>query len=87
VRQLKLRIPTALAILSLLALAPIATAADEDGDAGDLPATAQDLTGAGIDTINGTVADATDIDMYRVCVDGGGTFSASSVGPGTSVDT
>ena len=85
-RQLKLRIPTALAILSLLALAPAASAADEDGDAGDLPATAQDLTGAGVATINGTVADANDIDMYRVCVDGGGTFSASSV-VGTSVDT
>ena len=55
-RQLKLRIPTALAILSLLVLAPVATAADEVGDAGDLPATAQDLTGAGVDTINGTVA-------------------------------
>jgi hypothetical protein len=86
VRQLKLRIPTALAILSLLALAPVATAADEDGDAGDLPATAQDLTGAGVDTINGSVAEAADIDMYRVCVGGGGSFSVSSVG-GTSVDT
>jgi hypothetical protein len=86
VRQLKLRIPIALAILSLLALAPAAGAADEVGDAGDLPATAQDLTAAGVDTINGAVADATDIDMYRVCVDGGGSFSASSIG-GTSVDT
>ena len=86
-RQLKLRIPTALAILSLLVLAPVATAADEVGDAGDLPATAQDLTGAGVDTINGTLADSTDIDMYRVCVDGGGSFSASSIGGGTSVDT
>jgi hypothetical protein len=86
VRLLELRIPTALAILSLLALAPAAGAADEDGDAGDLPATAQDLTSAGVDTISGSVADATDIDMYRVCVDGGGGFSASSVG-GTSVDT
>jgi hypothetical protein len=86
VRQLKLRIPTALAILSLLALAPVAAAADEEGDAGDLPATAQDLTGAGVDTISGTIADASDIDMYRVCVDGGGSFSASSVG-GTAVDT
>jgi hypothetical protein len=86
VRQLKLRIPTALAILSLLALAPTAGAADENGDAGDLPVTAQDLTGSGVATINGAIADATDIDMYRVCVDGGGTFSASSVG-GTSVDT
>jgi hypothetical protein len=85
VRQLELRIPTALAILSLLVLAPVAAAADEDGDAGGLPATAQDLTGAGVNTINGTLDDA-DIDMYEVCVDGGGTFSASSVG-GTSVDT
>jgi hypothetical protein len=55
VRQLELRIPTALAILSLLALAPVANAADEDGDAGDLPATAQDLTGAGVGAINGTI--------------------------------
>ena len=86
-RQLKLRIPTALAILSLLVLASVATAADEDGDAGDLPATAQDLTGAGVDTINGSVRDSTDIDMYRVCVDGGGSFSASSIGGSTSVDT
>jgi hypothetical protein len=86
VRRLELRIPTALAILSLLALAPAATAADEQGDAGDLPATAQDLTGAAVSTINGTVASSSDIDMYRVCVDGGGTFSASSVG-GTAVDT
>jgi hypothetical protein len=86
VSHLKLRIPTALAILSLLSLAPVAGAADEQGDAGDLPATAQDLTGAGVDTINGTIADATDIDMFRVCVDGGATFSASSVG-GTAVDT
>jgi hypothetical protein len=86
VRQLKLRIATALATLSLLALAPAAGAADEVGDAGDLPATAQDLSGADVDTINGTAADPSDIDMYRVCIGGGGTFSASSVG-GTSVDT
>jgi hypothetical protein len=86
VRHLKLRISTALAILSLLSLAPVASAADEQGDAGDLPATAQDLTGAGVDTISGTLAGAADIDMYRVCLDGGGTFSASSVG-GSTVDT
>jgi hypothetical protein len=86
VRHSKTRIPTALAILSLLSLAPIASAADEQGDAGALPATAQDLTGPGLETINGSVADAEDIDMYRVCLDGGGTFSASAVG-GTAVDT
>jgi hypothetical protein len=78
-------ISTALAILSLLAFAPVASAADEEGDAGDLPATAQDLT-AGVDTITGSVAGSSDIDMYRVCLDGGGGFSASSVG-GTTVDT
>jgi Bacterial Ig domain len=87
VRQLNPRIPAALAILSLLALAPAAGAADEVGDAGDLPATAQDLSGGGVETINGSVEHSEDIDMYRVCVDGGGTFSASSVHAGTSVDT
>ena len=85
-RRLDTRIPTALAVLSLLALAPAASAADEQGDAGDLPATAQDLSGAAVETISGTVAGSSDIDMYRVCVDGGRSFSASSVG-GTEVDT
>jgi hypothetical protein len=86
VRHSKTRTPTALAILSLLLLAPVASAAGEQGDAGNLPATAQDLTGAGLDRIDGSIADAADIDMYRVCLDGGGSFSASAVG-GTSVDT
>jgi hypothetical protein len=85
VRHLTTPISTALAILSLLTFAPVAGAADEEGDAGNLPATAQDLS-AGVDTITGTVAGSSDIDMYRVCLDGGGSFSASSVG-GTTVDT
>jgi hypothetical protein len=79
-------ISTALAILSLLSLAPVAIPADEDGDAGDLPATAQDLTGSPVDRIDGAIAESADIDMYRVCLDGDGSFSASSVG-GTTVDT
>jgi hypothetical protein len=77
----------ALASLALLSLAPTATAADEVGDAGDLPATAQDLTGAPVDSIRGELAGDTDVvDMYRLCLDGGGSFSASTVG-GSSVDT
>ena len=43
--------------LIALALAPSALAADEQGDAGDVPATAQDLTQAQLTTINGQVAD------------------------------
>jgi hypothetical protein len=76
----------ALASLVLLLLAPAANAADEVGDAGDLPATAQDLTGAPVESIAGTLVEGTDIDMYRLCLDGGGSFSASAVG-GTAVDT
>jgi hypothetical protein len=86
VRHPKIRIPTVLAILSLLSLAPAAGAAGEEGDAGDLPATAQDLRGAGVERIDGVISDAGDVDMYRLCVDGGGRFSASAVG-GTAVDT
>jgi hypothetical protein len=86
VRHPKILIPAVLAILSLLSLAPFASAAGEAGDAGDLPATAQDLTGAAVDRIDGTLGEATDVDMYRLCLDGGGSFSASAVG-GTAVDT
>jgi hypothetical protein len=86
VRPVKTFILPALASLALLSLAPAANAADEVGDAGDLPATAQDLTGAAVESINGTFSEGTDIDMYRVCLDGGGSFSASTVG-GTAVDT
>jgi hypothetical protein len=86
VRHLKIRISTALAALSLLLLAPAAGAAVEDGDAGDLPATAQDLSAEGVERIDGVAADGSDVDMYRLCVSGGGSFSASAVG-GTAVDT
>jgi hypothetical protein len=80
------RISTALAALSLLLLAPGASAAVENGDAGDLPATAKDLSAEGVERIDGLVGDAGDVDMYRLCVSGGGSFSASAVG-GTAVDT
>jgi hypothetical protein len=86
VRPLRTFILPALASLALFTLAPAANAADEAGDAGDLPATAQDLTGAPVESIVGTFAEATDVDMYRLCLDGAGSFSASAIG-GTSVDT
>lgn len=85
-RHLKTFILPALVSLALLALAPAAGAAVESGDAGDLPATAQDLTGAPVTAIEGTLAEGSDVDMYRLCLDGGRSFSASAVG-GTAVDT
>ena len=72
--------------LIALALAPNALAADEQGDAGDVPATAQDLTQAQQTTINGQVADGNDADLFRICLSGGQTFSATTVGL-SDVDT
>jgi hypothetical protein len=72
--------------LIALALAPNALAADEQGDAGDVPATAQDLTQAQLTTINGQVADGNDADLFRICLSGGQTFSATTVGL-SDVDT
>jgi len=60
--------------------------ATEAGDAGDLPATAQDLSGAPVDAIDGSIGAADDQDLYRVCLEGGGSFSATTVG-GTQLDT
>jgi Bacterial pre-peptidase C-terminal domain len=72
--------------LIALALAPGALAADEQGDAGDVAATAQNLTGAGVAMINGRLADGNDADLFRICLSGGGTFSATTEGL-TDVDT
>jgi len=73
------------AALTLLVAAP-AFAAVEDGDAGDLPSLAQDLSDEGVQRIDGRFENGSDLDMYRVCLAGGGTFSATTVG-GTTVDT
>ena len=72
--------------LIALALAPGALAADEQGDAGDVAATAQNLTQGGVTTINGRLSDGNDADLFRVCLTGGGTFSATTDGL-TDVDT
>jgi Bacterial pre-peptidase C-terminal domain len=80
------RFPLALATAAFLLLTPHASAATEAGDAGDLPATALDLSAQGVVQIDGAFATATDVDVYKLCLSGGGTFSASTVG-GTTADT
>jgi hypothetical protein len=72
--------------LIALALAPAAVAADEQGDAGDVPGTAQDLTQEPVQSIAGTLATGDDSDLFRICLTGGRSFSATTVG-GTGVDT
>ena len=81
-----IRFPLVLGTAALLLLAPFANAASESGDAGDLPGTAQDLSHESVRQIDGGFSDPSDVDMYRLCLPGGGTFSASTVG-GTTVDT
>jgi hypothetical protein len=81
-----MRLSLVLATAALLLVAPVANAASESGDAGDLPVTAQDLSGEGVVHIDGAFSDPSDVDMYRLCLAGGQTFSASTV-DGTTVDT
>jgi hypothetical protein len=73
----------ALAAASLLVMAGSGWAATESGDAGDLPASAQEVSDT---SISGTIASSSDVDMYKVCLSGGGSFSATTVG-GASFDT
>ncbi len=74
-------------VLIWAALVPAAFAATEVLDAGELPATAQDLSAeTALDAITGAIASDTDRDLYRICLSGGGGFSASTVA-GTTMDT
>lgn len=78
-----------LAITALFwaAFVGVSQAATEVGDAGELPATAQDLgADTALGTISGTLDGLSDRDVYRMCLAGGGGFSASTIG-GTDVDT
>ncbi len=60
---------TALATALLLACSAAAQTWTETGDAGNLPATAQTTTGLGaLTTINGSLASASDVDMYCIRV-------------------
>jgi hypothetical protein len=66
---------------------PVAFAATEAGDAGELPLTAQDLGAeAALGEIGGSLGSDTDRDLYRVCLTGAGSFSATTVA-GTTMDT
>ena len=69
----------------VLALAPGAFAASEVGDAGDLRSTANDMGAGALMEIQGNFQDASDVDLYRVCLSDGDSFSASTLG--ASVDT
>jgi len=52
----------------LLGLAPSAYAVSESGDAGDLPATAQDVGSGAVTSIMGSFETGSDADVYRMCV-------------------
>ena len=49
----------------LLGLAPSSFAVSESGDAGDLPATAQDAGSGGVPEILGSFPGGGDVDVYR----------------------
>lgn len=56
-------------------------------DAGDLPATAEAPNGFGpLTALSGSLAAGADEDVYKLCLDGGGTFSASTLGTPGSFD-
>jgi hypothetical protein len=63
----------------LLGLAPSAYAVSESGDAGDLPATAQDVGSGAVTSIMGSFETGSDADVYRMCLSDGASFSASTV--------
>lgn len=58
----------------------------EVGDAGDLPGTAQVVTGSGPLTSITTFLGTNDADVYRICINDEANFSATTVG-GTTIDT
>jgi hypothetical protein len=55
------------------------TTVNENGDAGSLLSTAQAIPGP-VDEISGSLATLDQEDLYRVCLAGGQTFSATTVG-------
>jgi hypothetical protein len=80
------RILAAGAGLALSAAAAHAQQWIENGDAGDLPATAQAALGTGsLQLITGTI-DPSDVDMFQIAICDSANFSATTVGQ-TTVDT
>jgi hypothetical protein len=84
------RVLGSLIAAAAIAIATSASAAshNEVGDAGQLPGTAQNPAGAGaLSSISGKIATGSDVDMYRIILNGGA-FGATTVGtPGTLGDT
>lgn len=80
------RMITIAALALALSHGQVALAATEQGDAGELLATAQDLTAEAVTSVSGSFASRSDVDVYEVCLTGGGSFSASTVG-GSGLDT
>ena len=78
-KGVKLRLLVPAVVLAVLAAAPSALAVPEQGDAGEMPATAQNLTTQAVGSITGVLAGG-DSDLYRICLAGGGSFSATTVG-------
>ncbi len=76
----------AVIVVLALALAPGALAESESGDAGDLRASANDMGRSAVTTITGSFTDASDADLYRICLTDGASFSATTVGA-TTLDT
>jgi hypothetical protein len=74
---------TAVAVAVSLGLAPGAFAASESGDAGNLPSTSQDLGSGAVTSILGSFTGGGDVDMYRVCLTDGASFSASATSVGS----
>src|SRR4051794_16877934 len=84
VRTMLRKGPLVLLAAVVLLLAPASPASAqgtvaENGDAGSLPATAQIIPGP-VDEITGTLALLDQEDLYQVCLAGGQTFSATTVG-------
>jgi hypothetical protein len=80
----------ACALVTLLAAASAFAGSwsEGPGDAGDLVPTAQVPVGAGsLDLITGSVPTGTDEDLYKICLTGGQTFSATTVGQTVRWDT
>jgi hypothetical protein len=70
---------TAVVVAVSLGLAPSAFAVPEDGDAGDLPSTAQNLGAGSVSEVYGSFTGGGDVDVYRVCLGDGGSFSARTL--------
>ena len=75
-------------VVALAFAAPAALAGTwSESDAGDLPATAEAPSGLGaLTSLSGSLAGPADEDVYQLCIDGGGTFSASTLGTPGSFD-